>query len=169
MKQAADAPAARPAPTVGAARHGRPAASEAADAILEAVPAAMRAIRGRMRDGRPAGLSVPQFRALLHVRRNPGSSLSDLAEHLGTSLPATSELVARLVAQGLVARLPDPASRRRLRLTLTAAGADDLADAEARTRAWLEELLAGQPAGELARLVTSLEDLRRLLAPDERR
>lgn len=87
-----------------------------------AVPPAMRAIRGHMREGRPAGMSVPQFRALLYVRRHPGTGLSEIADHLGTSVPAASELVGRLVRQDLVVRATDPGERRRIQLTLSSSG-----------------------------------------------
>jgi len=116
-----------------------------------------------MRAGRPAGLSIPQFRALLFVRRNPGSDLSGVAEHLGTSLPATSELVARLVSQGLLVREADPSSRRRIRLSLSPAGLATLRDAESRTREWLVSALGREDPDRLARLVAALGDLDRLI------
>ena len=56
---------------------------QTAEVVLDTVPATMRAIRGHMREGREEGVSVPQFRALLYVGRNPGTDLSSLAEHLG--------------------------------------------------------------------------------------
>ena len=65
---------------------------QVAIAILETIPPSMRAIREQMRSGRAASLSVAQFRLLLFVRRNAGTSLSPLAEHLGTTLPAASQL-----------------------------------------------------------------------------
>jgi DNA-binding MarR family transcriptional regulator len=139
-------------------------AARAAAAILESVPAAMRAIRARMREGRPAGLSVPQFRALLYIRRHPAGPLSGVAEHLGTSMPAASELVSRLVAHGLVVREPDPASRRRVRLDLSPAGRTALQAAEARTEDWLVDLLAHEDPARVAALVEGLGHLRDLVA-----
>ena len=68
---------------------------QVAIAILETIPPAMRAIREQMRSGRAASLSVAQFRLLLFVRRHPGTSLSPLAEHLGTTLPAASRVRPR--------------------------------------------------------------------------
>jgi DNA-binding MarR family transcriptional regulator len=133
---------------------------DAAAAILEIVPLAMRAIRGRMRDGRPAGMSVPQFRALLYVRRHPGSGLSEIADHLGTSVPAASELMSRLVRQDLVDRATDPHERRRVRLTLSQAGADELQRAQDQTIAWLRGLVAGLDAPRARALVAALVDLR---------
>jgi DNA-binding MarR family transcriptional regulator len=136
---------------------------DAAAEILEQVPVAMRAIRARMREGRPPGISVPQFRALLYVRRNAGCGLSDLADHLGTSVPAASELVSRLVRAELLVRETDPAERRRIRLTLSAEGSGQLDQARSAAVEWLRvRVSALEPARQHA-LVAALADLRSLV------
>jgi len=56
------------------------------------------------------------------LRRQPGASLSDVAEHLGVTKPTSSVLIGRLVSRGLVERRTDPDERRRVLLTLTAQG-----------------------------------------------
>ena len=119
-----------------------------------------------MRSGRVAGMSVAQFRLLLFVRRNPGTSLSGLADHLGTTLPAASQLVERSVLAGLVTRVQHPKERRRVELRLTDSGGVALAECDARTRAWLCELLSDRDQAELARLEATLKDLRRIRARD---
>ena len=139
---------------------------QVAVAILETLPPVMRAIREQMRSGRAAGMSVAQFRLLLYVRRNPATSLSPLADHLGTSLPAASQLVERLVQAGLIAREQHPRERRRVQLRLTDAGATALAECDARTRAWLCKRLSGLDESELDDLAGLLRDLRRLLSPN---
>jgi DNA-binding MarR family transcriptional regulator len=148
--------------------HGRMTMTpdQVAVAILETLPPSMRAIREQMRSGRAAGMSVAQFRLLLYVRRNPNTSLSPLADHLGTSLPAASQLVERLVQAGLIAREQHPRERRRVQLRLTETGASALAECDARTRAWLCERLSGLDGCELDDLAGLLLDLRRLLSPN---
>ena len=136
---------------------------QVAIAILETIPPSMRAIREQMRSGRAANLSVAQFRLLLFVRRHPGTSLSPVAEHLGTTLPAASQLVERLVRAGLVTREQHLAERRRVELRLTEAGGATLAECDARTRAWLCERLSGLAGEELDRLSGALHELRGLL------
>ncbi len=79
---------------------------------------------------------------------------------MGTSLPAASELVARLVRQQLVVRETDPDSRRRIRLTLSASGLADLEAAEQRTTEWLVRVLGGLDGARLASLAAGLRDLR---------
>jgi DNA-binding MarR family transcriptional regulator len=137
---------------------------EAARAVLETVPLVMRAIRARMRERRPEAISVPQFRALVYIRRHPGTDLSAVADQVGTSLPAASELVARLVRQQLVVRDTDPASRRRIRLTLSPSGLAGLEAAEQRTTEWLVGVLRGLGEAQLAGLAAGLRDLRATVA-----
>ncbi len=48
--------------------------------------------------------------------------LSVLAERIGCVKSNVSQLIDRMVADGLVARLPDPADRRLVRATVTPAG-----------------------------------------------
>jgi DNA-binding MarR family transcriptional regulator len=139
---------------------------DAARAVLETVPLVMRAIRARMREGRPEAISVPQFRALVFIRRHPGTDLSAVADQVGTSLPAASELVARLVRQQLVVRETDPASRRRIRLTLSPSGLAGLEAAEQRTTEWLVRVLGGLGEAQLAALAAGLRDLRATVVND---
>jgi DNA-binding MarR family transcriptional regulator len=141
-----------------------PTPDQVAIAILETIPLSMRVIREQMRSGIAASLSVPQFRALRFVRRDPATSLSPVAEHLGTSVPAASQLVERLVRAGLVTREQHPREHRRVELRLTAAGAATLEECDARTRAWLCERLSGLAEADLARLEATLRELRGLMA-----
>ncbi len=113
-------------------------------------------------------MSVAQFRALLYLRRHPGSGLSEIADHLGTSVPAASELVSRLVRQVLVVRGTDPAERRRIRLTLSATGTGQLDQAQWAAMAWLRVLVEELDPERQWAIVDVLADLRRLiLAGDE--
>lgn len=147
---------------------GPASAQSAAESVLETVPALMRLVRARMREGRAEGISVPQFRTLVYVGRHPGTDLSSVAEHLGASLPAASEMVSRLVRDGIVTRTQDPASRRRIRLALSPEGERALTSARSRTLDWLAERLAAAPEDDVARLEAALIELRRLLEDAER-
>lgn len=51
-----------------------------------------------------------------------GIAVSDLARLLHSSLPATSRLLGAMEKKGLISRSPDPADRRKTRVTLTDAG-----------------------------------------------
>jgi DNA-binding MarR family transcriptional regulator len=142
---------------------------QVAVAILETIPTSMHAIREQMRSGRVAGLPVAQFRLLVYVRRNPGTSLTAVADHLGTTLPAASQLVERLVQDDLVTRVKNPQERRRLQLRVTDAGTAALAETDEHTRAWLCRALSGLDSEELERIQVSLRQVRAaLLAPGPR-
>jgi DNA-binding MarR family transcriptional regulator len=117
-----------------------------------------------MRSGRAASLSVAQFRLLRFVRRNPGTSLSPVAEHLGTTLPAASQMVERLVRAGFVTRVQHSEERRRVELRVTDAGDATMGECDARTRSWLCERLSELEEPDLDRLATTLRELRALLA-----
>ena len=62
------------------------------------------------------GLSVPQFRALALLSRNPTASLSMVAEHLGSSQPGASRLILAVsperVASAIVKSAQDGSFRR---------------------------------------------------------
>ena len=136
-------------------------------AVLETVPAAMRQIRREMRAAAAPTLSVPQMRALLFIGRHPETNLSTLAEHLGIGLTGASGLVDRLVRDGLVERETDPAERRRIKLTVTAAGQARRDHALSAARAHMTARLAGLSQDELTTLNDALRILRAL--PDEPR
>jgi len=138
------------------------AESNVADRLLAIVPRATRRIRRQMRAHGTHGLTVAQLRALAFVNREPGAGLSALADHLGMSLPASSALTQRLVSAGMIDRTDDPAERRRIRLVLTASGADHLAKTQAAVRGWLADELAALTPAEQARLAGGLELLARI-------
>ncbi len=130
-----------------------------AGAVLEVVPAAMRAIRIQMRAGL-GGISIPQFRLLLFVRRHPGTSLSPAAEHLGVTVPACSQLVDRLVRSGYLDKRQSARERRMVELSLTDRGKAALAERDERTRAWLRDALATIDPEERLALEAALPVLR---------
>jgi len=107
---------------------------ECAREILDVVPMVMRSIRNEMRSHRVAGLSVPQFRAMLFLRRHPGISLIDVANHLGLTPPSTSKLIDGLVARELVIRQGSSHDRRRIELHLSDKGQQSLDTADRATR-----------------------------------
>ena len=65
------------------------------------------------------GLSTPQINALLHIYHAGECQLSEIGALTDSSKPAASQLVERLVQQGLVERSEDPSDRRNKKLRLT--------------------------------------------------
>jgi DNA-binding MarR family transcriptional regulator len=106
---------------------------------------------------RPAGLTVPQYAALLALADNPGISGAALARTCLVTPQAMTVVLKNLEERGLVARSPHPWHRNVLETRLTEAGrtALELADERAvaieraiadefteKERATLRELLA---------------------------
>ena len=153
----------------GSRRSAEPTAEACARELMEAVPPVMRFLRAEMRRHRGARMSVPQFRTLALLGRMPGSSLSDVAAHLGVTRPTASALVDRLVRQGLVGRVQHPQERRRVALSLTRAGQALLERARAHTRASVARKLSGLTSEELGCLAEGLALLRAVFEGGEER
>src|SRR5512140_3106886 len=116
-------------------------ADECAALVAEVVPLVMRTSRAEMRGHRSPDLSVPQFRTLLFLRRQPGASVSDVAGHIGLTLPSISKMIDRLVTRDRVVRHSAPGDRRRICLELTPLGASTLQATTDATRKRLSERL----------------------------
>jgi DNA-binding MarR family transcriptional regulator len=65
------------------------------------------------------GLSRPQIHALLHVYHAGECQISEIGALTDSSPAAASQLVERLVQQGLIQRTEDPLNRRTKKLRLT--------------------------------------------------
>src|SRR3990172_8446943 len=65
------------------------------------------------------GLSRPQIHALLHIYHAGDCQISEISALTDSSPAAASQLVERLVQQGLVQRTEDPLNRRIKKLRLT--------------------------------------------------
>jgi DNA-binding MarR family transcriptional regulator len=146
----------------------RPAPDETARHLLETVPLVMRTIRSEMRTHRAPDLSVPQFRALGYIDRNPGASLSGVAEHMGLTLPSVSKLVDGLVARALATRQEDRADRRRVVLRLTPAGRNTLAAARKAAQQRLAARLAAFSNNDRAAISQAMTLLRSAFASGPR-
>ncbi len=127
--------------------------------MMEAVPPVMRFLRTEMRSGRSPGLSVPHFRALVYLGRHPGTTLSEVAEHMGQTRPSMSRAIDRLVRQGLVTRDSDPGDRRRVSLGLTTKGRAVLRAARQRAQTRLAAKLSGLQPARLAAVAEGMQAL----------
>src|SRR5205085_6305288 len=90
-------------------------------------------------------LSAAQMLVLRCLREQTSVSLAQLCKQTMTSAGSTSEVVRRLVVQGLVSRTPSARDARSVELSLTGAG---------------HEALAGEQSGPEARVLGALENMR---------
>ncbi|WP_052069114.1 MarR family winged helix-turn-helix transcriptional regulator [Streptacidiphilus albus] len=102
-------------------------------------------------------LGAGRGKALFQLRDHP-LTLRQLADAIGADAPYTTTIVDKLEAHGLVERLPHPDDRRRKLVTLTPAGHQAIATADAillRPPSALDSL-PPQELDHLTRLLTHL-------------
>lgn len=99
-----------------------------------------RSMQRFMAQARESGFSMPQMGALMRIHRQGPLPMSEISKEMGTTLAATSQLLDRLVQQGLITRTEDPDDRRVRNVALTDRGRELLeASLRARQR-WVEDL-----------------------------
>jgi DNA-binding MarR family transcriptional regulator len=143
-------------------------AETCAHEVLDVVPLVMRAIRAELRRRRTADLSLAQFRTLAYLNSHAEVSLSEVAEHIGLSLPTMSKLVDGLLGRGLLTRVEDPSDRRRVLLCLTEEGRAMLGGALAATQSYLAGLLGELLPDQQATVVEAMAALRSAFMRDSR-
>src|SRR5262245_44064324 len=132
---------------------------------MEVVPLVMRVLRSEIRSHREPDLSVPQFRTLAFLDHNAGASLSEVAEHVGLTLPSMSKLIDGLVSRQLVTREISLKDRRCVTLNLTPAGQATLKSAREATQLYLSELLIELPETERTTIIQAMQILRPIFTP----
>lgn len=84
--------------------------------------------------------SVAQLNALFRIHHKGACGISDLGEELGVTSAAASQLLDKLVQQGLAVRTEDPLDRRNKRVALTEAGERIVQESMAARQSWLDRL-----------------------------
>jgi len=111
------------------------------NALREWMEASMhRSFHAFIRHNRESDLSLSQVNALFRLYHHGGSSVNDLANHLGITMAAVSQLLDPLIAAGLVLRSENPRDRRMKLIALTENGKGVVEKSMATRHAWLSEL-----------------------------
>lgn len=130
--------------------------------ILETLPQIMQTVQANIRKADHPMPPMSHFRALKLLRHLGPMPLSDLAQNCQVSMPTMSHTVTVLTNHGFVDRVPDPADRRRVEISLTPAGGDIVAAMERH----MLELVAGQldrmPDDDLHKVREGFEALARM-------
>ena len=129
---------------------------------MDVIPLIMRSIRSEMRGHRAPELSVPQYRALAFAGIHQGTTLNNLANHLGLMPPAASKIVEGLVSSGLLERQANQEDRRRLSLGLTVQGELKLETAKKIASESLAEIFASVSKADCEKISATLQQLRTL-------
>ncbi|GIJ79253.1 DNA-binding transcriptional regulator, MarR family [Micromonospora phaseoli] len=117
--------------------------------------------RASQRTGR-ALMPDAQVEVLRLVQRQPGISVREAAERLGTAANTVSTLVGELTAAGLLRRDRDPEDRRTVRLGLTEQAWEQIAAYGQHRRDVLAAALAGLDAADREQLLAAVPALTRL-------
>lgn len=95
-----------------------------------------RTMHGFLAHAKKNNLSMSQLGALLHLHRAGACAVSNISEDLGVTNAAVSQMLDRLVRNGLVLRGEDPADRRSKRIELTAKGREMIHGTMKARREW---------------------------------
>jgi MarR family transcriptional regulator for hemolysin len=117
-----------------------------------------------MRSRGSLDLTVPQFRTLAFVNHNKGSSLCEVADHMGLTSPSVSTLVDGLIERGMMTREDHPDDRRRVRLDATSRGKAILETSTRETMTYLAEKLNSVSASDRVVIVNAMKSLRSIFA-----
>jgi DNA-binding MarR family transcriptional regulator len=147
------------------------------DPFLTALRAWMEAAMHRsfhafIRHTRQSDLSLSQVNTLFYLHHRGPGSVNDLAEHLGVTKAAVSQLLDPLIASGLAQRSENPADRRSKLIALTEKGQTQVKKSRDTRHAWLSELAQVLSEAEKAQLLPAIQLLNqktRSLAPEHHR
>jgi len=128
-----------------------------------------RSFHAFIRHTRQSDLSLSQVNTLFYLyHRGPGS-VNDLADHLGVTKAAVSQLLDPLIAAGLIQRSENPEDRRSKLIALTEKGQTQVEKSRDMRHAWLSELgavLSDSEKQQLLPAIRLLNQKTRGLAPE---
>ena len=122
-----------------------------------------RLIEGELRERLRSGFdtTLPRFDVLAALHRSrDGLKMSALSSVLRVSNGNVTGIVDRLVADGLVVRVPVEGDRRATTVRLTRKGEEDFATLAAAHEAWVDELLGSVTVAEANHLIAELQAVR---------
>lgn len=94
-----------------------------------------------LRHSREHGLSMTQFSTMMTLHKRGTCAISEIAEELGVSTAAASQMVDRMVNEGMILRSEDPHDRRVKLISLTERGHQLLHENFQARRNWLSEIV----------------------------
>jgi DNA-binding MarR family transcriptional regulator len=125
-------------------------------AAVESTVESLLAVLDSARLAQTPAVPPAQLRVLTIIAGNRHTNMSRLAEALDVVPSSASRLCDRLEATGMLRRVPDPRDRREVRLLLTPAARQLLAQLRDRRRVALAEVLERMPPARRQDLVQAL-------------
>ncbi|MGV8049069.1 MAG: MarR family winged helix-turn-helix transcriptional regulator [Anaerolineaceae bacterium] len=117
-----------------------------ADAVMQ------RSMTASLQFNQAKGYSSSQICALFFLNDQSQVTINDLAKQLGITKAAVSQMIDRMVQQGLIDRQKNPRDRRRRVLTLTELGKCQVEEARQVRLAWLDDLQKGFTSSQRSKL-----------------
>ena len=108
---------------------------------------------------RQNGLTMAHFGLLMRLYYHQCFMVSDISDHLGITNAGASQMVQRLVEQGLVVRTEDPNDRRVKQISLSEGGKSLFEQGVATQRQWLESVEGELPVSERETITQCLQHL----------
>jgi DNA-binding MarR family transcriptional regulator len=115
-----------------------------------------RSMRSFILYSKESGLSMSQIGALFQVHRRGTCGVSDIGDGLGITSAAASQMLDRMVQQGLIERSEDPHDRRVKQIILTEKGREILLESIHARQGWLDDLAAMMTPKEQEQIVAAL-------------
>lgn len=105
------------------------------------------------------GLSHTQVMSLMRLNYRGGCGISQLADHLGTTDAASSQMVQRLVNLNLVERTESHSDRREKKITLSADGRKLVERVIDSRRKMIEDMIANLPVEKQPAMIEAISML----------
>ena len=127
------------------------------DALREWMEAVMhRSFHAFIRHNRESDLSLSQVTALFRLYHHGPGPVNGLANYLGLTMAAVSQLLDPLIAAGLVQRKENPEDRRSKLIALTEKGTHMVERSMQTRHAWLSELSEALTPAEKEQLLPAI-------------
>lgn len=126
--------------------------------------ATRRSMNALMRFNQSNNLSISTVNTLFHAARQNHVTINELARQLGVSMPAASQMVARMVEQRWVKREESPHDRRERIISLTENGIDLVNRAKIARHAWIKDFMDDLTDEEKQAVLPGLELLNQKMA-----
>lgn len=116
-----------------------------------------RSMQGTIQYARENGFSMSMIGTLFHLNLRGHAGVSDLGQHLGVSSAAASQMLDRLVDEGLIERTEDPDDRRMKKISLTEKGCRIYKESLSARMRWLDDLEQNLSEQEKETIISALQ------------
>lgn len=121
-----------------------------------------RSMRGWWRFARSTALSMPQFSMLMQLYHRGACGMSEVSERFEITPAAASQMVDKLVQNGLLMREEDPSDRRAKLLNLTDKGRELIKQGIEERYRWVDQLAEKLTKEERVQISEALDIMTRV-------